>query len=413
MVSSDEINKGLRNKRIGKNNEMNCPSCGSENPPGSRFCKECGKALTTGAAVIPGRSPPVAGTSGSSVTDKSPSAGTGKPHINAVKPAGMPKPGARISKKPVDGPYPGTDPGKPPENRSFLGKIPGFRSRTPWKMFLGGALYFLVLIFVVLLVIGSLLPSYPTIEVAGSQVTLVNNNSSTNDGMMINATIKGNGNVTVLPVGVYSDGEYIGTFLMTNVTPNKEMWFRMNVAQDNDGVMTIKDSNGKVLRFYPGYNYTDTTFSTSPGSYKLIIGDTNASMTPKNMSDFLHPMVSDYNKTKGSQSDNITIQGTVVGDYTFTSSVPLGNKMTIILKLDDGKLSQGERVYTDSGETVTAWQYYEDIVIISWPDLKILGWHRFKGTAVPDSGYGYGGDIYGDPVYESNITDWINSLRRN
>lgn len=409
MVSSNEINQRLKNKRTGNNGGNNCPSCGSANPPGSRFCKECGTSLasgiTTGAVsmggadsknegpgVVPGNTGP--GTPPSSPRTAPSSRGTGGP---SDRPIGMPTPGGSR---------------KHPEKKSFMGKIPGFRSRTPWKMLLGGAVYLLVIIFVLLLVIGSVLPSYPTIEVAGSQVTLVNNNSSTNDGMMINATIKGNGNVTALPVGVYSGGEYIGTFVMTNITPNQEVWFRMNVDPDNDGVMIIKDSSGKELRFYPGYNNTDTTFSTSPGSYKLIIGDTNATMTPSNMSDFLHTMVSNYNQTKGSQSDNITIQGTVVGDYSYNSSLNLGNKMTIILKLDEGKLNQGQRVYSDSGETVNAWQYYEDVVIISWPDLKIMGWHRFKGTPVPDSGYGYGGDIYGDPVYESNITDWIDSLRK-
>jgi hypothetical protein len=381
MVSSDEINNKLKNKRTGSDDGIKCPTCGSENPPGSRFCKECGKALITGMSPGTERTPGIAD---------------------------------EISKNPERISTMGGASRKPPEDRSFMRKIPGFRSHTTWKMLLGGTVYFLVLIFVILLVIGSLLPSYPTIEVAGSQVTLVNNNSSNIDGMMINATLKGNGNVTVLPVGVYSGGEYIGTFLLTNITQNKEVWFRMNVDPDNNAVMTIKDSGGKEIRFYPGYKYTGTTFSTSPGSYKLIIGDSNASMTPKNMTDFLLPLVRDYNKTKGSQSDKITIHGTVVGDYSnANSTVLLGDDLVIILKLDEGKLNQGERVYSESGETVNAWQYYEDVVIISWPDLKILGWHRFKGTAVPDNGYGYGGDIYGDPVYEANITEWIKSLPRN
>jgi hypothetical protein len=41
-----------------------CPSCGTENPPGAKFCIECGTALGGGAAVAPqpGATPPVSPT---------------------------------------------------------------------------------------------------------------------------------------------------------------------------------------------------------------------------------------------------------------------------------------------------------------------------------------------------------------
>lgn len=362
MVSSDEINKKLKNKRKGAS-DVQCSVCGSENPPGSKFCKECGTELTNNkGSIITSRTD----TSAESIDDGS-------------------------------------------QNKSFIRKIPGFRSHTTWKMLLSGFIYFLVILFVVLFVIGSLLPSNPTVLVSGVPVTLVNNNSSSTDGLMINATIKSNGsNITVLPVGVYSGGNYIGSFLMTNVSKQDE-WFRINVNQNNTDVISIKTSKGEDLTFYPVNNLSNS-YSLSPGDYKLIIGDPDVNMTSTSLIDFLNPMITAYNKSKGSQSDTIKIQGQVVGDYSSITSFPANSNVTIILKMDDGEINQGERQYQKSGDVVTAWQYYEDVVVIYWPEMKIAGWHRIKGGAVAESGYGSGGDIYGDPVTNSNITDWINSL---
>ena len=378
MVSSDEINRKLKNKREGTSDGNQCPACGSENPPGSKFCKECGTTLTDAEGT---RSVTPAGSIGEGV-DKSSTGMIGDESL-------------------MD-----DESGKKP----FIRKIPGFRSHTTWKMFLSGFIYFLVILFIALLVIGSLLPSNPTILVSGVPVTLVNNNSSSTDGLMINATLKSNGsNITVLPVGVYSGGKYIGSFLMTNVS-NQDVWFRINVNQNDTDVMSIKTSKGDDLTFYPEDNNTTSSYSLSPGDYKLIIGDSNVNMTTSILDDFLNPMITAYNKSKGSQSDTIKIQGQAVGDYSSTGPFPVNSNVTIFLKMDEGTINQGERVYEKSGDVVTAWQYYEDVLVIYWPEMKIAGWHRIKGGAVPTTGYGSGGDIYGDPVYSSNVTDWINSL---
>ncbi len=356
MVSNDKINKKLKNRNNGTN-EIKCSSCGSKNPMGSIFCKECGTKLLKGQS-------PVDAAIGKSREDK-----TGE--------------------------------------NSFLRKIPGFRSHTPWKMILSSVLYLLVVIFVVLLCFSALTPSYPTIQISKAPVTLVNNSSSSTDGMMINVTMKSDSNINVLPVGVYSNDEYIGSFIMTNITPNQDLWFRFNVNDSDTSISSIDTSQGNLDFLSYGIS---SSYSLSPGDYKLVIGDENVNMSTSELDTMLEPIINDYNESKGSESDSIKIQGTVVGDYSSTSSFPTYSNVTIFLKLGGGQINQGEYVYTDTGEVVNAYQYYEDVVVIYWPEMKIAGWHRIMGTPVPDRTYGYGGDIYGDPVTTYNVTTWIDSL---
>lgn len=354
MVSKDEINKKLKNRT---SDTVKCPACGSANPTGSIFCKECGTKLTK-------------------------------------------------AQSPMD---PAIDKSKDDESgeKSFLRKIPGFRSNTPWKMVLSSVLYLLVVLFVVLMGISCLTPSIPTILVSEAPVTLVNNSSSSTDGMMINVTMKSKeSNINVLPVGVYSNDAYIGSFIMTNITPNPDLWFKFHI-KDSDSPINIDTSEGDLDFYSSG---TSSSYSLSPGDYKLIIGDANVNVSTSNLYTILDPMITDYNESKGSESDNIKIQGTAVGDYSLKNSFPVYSNVTIFLKLGGGEINQGEYVYPSTGEVVNAYQYYEDVVVIYWPEMKIAGWHRIMGTPVPDRTYGFGGDIYGDPVTTHNVTTWIDSL---
>jgi len=275
-------------------------------------------------------------------------------------------------------------------------------------MALSSFLYLLVILFIALMAISCLTPSIPTIQISDAPVTLVKNNSSSTDGMMINVTLKSkDSDINVLPVGVYSNDEYIGSFFMTNITPNQELWFRFHIKESDSPLSSVETSQGK-LNFYP--NGTISSYSLAPGDYKLIIGDENVNVSTSDLDTMLYPIISDYNESKGSESDSIKIQGTAVGDYSTTSSFPVYSNVTIFLKLGEGKINQGAYIYPSTGEIVNAWQYYEDVVVIYWPEMKIAGWHRIMGTAVPPSTYGFGGDIYGDQVTIHNVTTWIDSL---
>lgn len=46
MVSNDEIQQGLKNRREGVNSDkLSCPKCGTKNTLDSTYCMECGSSL--------------------------------------------------------------------------------------------------------------------------------------------------------------------------------------------------------------------------------------------------------------------------------------------------------------------------------------------------------------------------------
>lgn len=63
------------------------------------------------------------------------------------------------------------------------------------------------------------------------------------------------------------------------------------------------------------YDY-NRTYSKNHGDYKFMIGNSSTNINESTMTAILQPIIEDYNKTKGSQSDNIKIQCQVAGDYT-------------------------------------------------------------------------------------------------
>ncbi len=368
MVSSDEIRRTLKEKKEGINDDkLNCQNCGTENPPGSRYCLNCGTNIDKGKI--------------SPVEEKK--------TINQTKPS----------------------------DNSFLRKIPGFRSGTPWKMVSSSIVYIIALIIIITLISTVSVNHIPSFEVAGAPVSIVNNNSSTDNGnLLINATIRNTGsdNINVLPVEVYSQGNHIGNFFITNVTSNQNTGFKMNITNTNPNDFMIQNLNGNNINFYPeDSSNSSSSYSLNPGDYKFVIGDQKVNITSNEVTNILQPLINSYNQTKGSSSDTMKIQGEVTGDYSPSSlsapsTFPVNTNLTIFLKMGTGYTNQGQRQY-DNGDVVSAYQSYLDVMVIYWPEMKIVGWHRIMGPPVPDTGYAGGGDIYWDQVNDSTVEQWIAS----
>ena len=164
MVSSDEIRKKLDNKRKGiKTQEVFCPECGTKNPADSKFCLECG------ATLISEKKRPM-------VTEKS-----------RVPPEDKPK-------------FADTHP--------TLGKIPGFRSGTGWKMVVGSVGYLVIALIVVFAILFAVIntdvatsvnSAIYTDNVAGNQISQIS--SSTDKYLILDVSVKnkGSGKVTIDP----------------------------------------------------------------------------------------------------------------------------------------------------------------------------------------------------------------------
>lgn len=320
---------------------------------------------------------------------------------------------------------------------SFVRRIPGFRSGTVWKMVSSSIVYVFALIIILALASSAFASHTPSFEVAGAPISIVNNNSTTENGMMINATLRDTGsNISLLPVEVYSGGNRMGIFFLNNVTSDQDVWFKFNAT--NNSNINIQTSNGDTVFYQDMYgdqnnessdNNSDdsNSYSLNPGDYKFVIGNQSADINDNMLNGLLTPLINSYNNTKGAQTDNIKIQGQVKeikGPFTGDlldltifpdnnlneTAYPMNTNLTLIVPMDTGSINQGDRQYQDSGDIVSAYQNYLDVMVVYWPDMKVAGWHRIMGTAVPDNGYSGGGDIYGDNVNDSDVNSWINSL---
>ncbi len=369
MVSNGEIKKQLKNKRMGKLDDINCRKCGFRgNPVGSKFCQECGATLLLDV----------------------------KSNFKEVNK--------------IDSRYKG----------SFWRRIPGFRSHTIWKEVISSIIYLIIVLTIIALVSAGFSNSMPSFQVAtGAPITIIGNNTSTDNGMMINATLHDTGsNINVLPVEVYAQGNHIGNFFVTNVTSNQNTGFKLDII--NDSEITIQNLNYDNLNFYPDENSNNSSYSLNPGDYKFIIGNQNLNITSNVVNDILQSLVTSYNQTKNSSSDSIPIQGPVVGEYSSSEALsldsdnptnfPLNTNLTIVMPMDTGNTLQGQWTDQSTGMTVNGYQSYLDVVVIYWPEMKIAGWHRITGPPIPDTiDEGSDSDIYGDPVSDSSVEQWINS----
>lgn len=379
LVSSDDINKKLKNKREGNDSGgLKCSKCGTKNTSDSLYCLECGDRLKHTDFDVK----------------------SNENTRNAMD---------KIKTKSI--------------NNSFLRKIPGFRSDTPWKMVSISILYLFALIIIITLVSSAFVNNTPSFEVAaGAPITIVNNNSSTNDGnLVINTTMHNTGSntINVLPVEVYYHGNHIGEFYITNVTPDQNTGFKIRIyspGSDNDiNTIEVTDLNNSALIF--GYDNQTNTYSLSPGDYNFVIGNSNANISTNMIINILQPLI-DYYKSNNnsSSSDTIPIQGQVAGNYSpsgFTAPaiVPVNQNLTIVMPINSGTSSQGQWTGETSGNTITGYQDYQDVIVIYWPEMKIAGWHRIYGPTIPDNTVVAVGEtaIYGNPVNDSTIEQWIAS----
>jgi hypothetical protein len=397
MVSSDEINRKLKNKKDGiDSGGLKCSKCGTENTTDSIYCMECGGDLNV----------------------KNVSS-----HVSAPLSSKIQSKREKIDLRKTNDAQ--------NDFKSIMRKIPGFRSGTPWKMGLSSIGYILVLIILIAIGSTAFVNTTPSFEVAAdAPITIIANNSSTVNGMMINATIRDTGsNISVLPVEVYSAGTHIGDFFITNVTSGQNVWFNMNLTNESD--MIIDSSQNNSINLYPDKNSsssdnlsTYSSYSMNPGDYKFVIGDQNVNVTTNVLTNILKPIVITYNQSKSSSLDSIPIQGHVVGEYTparlsvpttindsygnIFQYFPLNTNLTIVMDLDSGYTNVGQWTDQSNGVTVNGYQSYLNVVVIYWPEMKIAGYHSFTGPSIPDTLNQYGnGDIYGDQVNDSTVTDWI------
>ena len=402
---------------------MRCPKCGTENPKWKDFCHKCGTKLARKAETSVKKEPNVVEPKREYKTpEKIPiQRHEPKPESNPEQP--------RPSRKPVRPPdYSSRSIDnlgflkKLPQKYPFLQKVPGFRSKTPWKMISSSVVFVIFFIVIISTVAGMFTNHVPIYQVADSSISVLGNESTTEDGYTkFRAQLLNNqsSSVTILPVQVYCKGEYVGDFFITNVDPNQKISLNMSIPDSSVGISSIQvRANGKSLDF----NYADINsnasyggeikYSSNPGDYKIVIGNQSAEICKSVINTLARKRIgSSYNKTRGAQTDSIPVKGKITGDYTsdISGNIPANTPVTIFLKLGDGYIVQQQIQYSDGGKVANAYRHYEDVVALSWPDLKIIGWHRFYGEAWGNSGTGGGGDVYGKHVNEQDIIKWINS----
>ncbi|MBM4240722.1 MAG: hypothetical protein FJ150_03535 [Euryarchaeota archaeon] len=167
------------------------------------------------------------------------------------------------------------------------------------------------------------------------------------------------------------------------------------------------------------YDESDSQLSSNPGDYRIVIGNQSAKITSSMIDDLIDPLINSYNQTKGSQSASIPIKGKIVsgsGIYYYDgiksagSEIPLYSKATILVKIGEGYIYDGKRVYVSSGEVVSAYRSYMDVAIFYWPEMKFAGWHRVLGEDIPLRGQAGGGDIYWKDVTTKDIEAWVSTL---
>jgi hypothetical protein len=148
-------------------------------------------------------------------------------------------------------------------------------------------------------------------------------------------------------------------------------------------------------------------------SYKVIVGDSKTNITSYAFAESLKSVIDSYNRSKGVDTNSVDVRGTPI-DAVYASSgtpyldtYPVDVNATIFLEMNSGSDYVGQWVYQSSGEVVSGYKPYVDVVVVYWPEMKVAGWHRLYGSSPDVETTGYGGDIQGDGP---DIEAWINSL---
>lgn len=228
LVSNEDIKKKLKDKGEGGDSDGTyCPECGAKNPSNSIYCQECGSSLT---------SPTV-----KKDTEKIP-----PKTYESVK------------------------------NNSVLGKIPGFRSGTGWKMILGSIGYILIIVLIVFGLLVALINTSVSTSVNSAIYTdniAGNNINSTDDDrfLVLDVSVKNDGKdkVTINPSdfiistsnGTTESQTFIGNTSIESVEINpgesKNMVIAFTVPDD------ITPKTLKYVSFWdPGSEGSNATIGT-------------------------------------------------------------------------------------------------------------------------------------------------------
>ncbi len=237
MVSSDEIGKKLENKRNGDSDELVCPKCGTGNKSDSTYCLECGGTLTS---------------------DK------------------------KVEETPIK------------NETSFLRKIPGFRSWTPWKMISSSIIYLIVLIMIITFAGGAA-------STIGTNNTTVSNNNVTYNNNNISFVYPSDWNLDNLTGDEKSNGEIVSVGTGTNV-------------------VTTTTTSNITNSTNTSTSETDNCFFVSRNSSTISADDMNTEINaivadPTN-NQYLHTISSATNVT----ANKITIDGVNASEITSISS---------------------------------------------------------------------------------------------
>lgn len=283
--------------------------------------------------------------------------------------------------------------------------------------------YLLIIAILAFAVLVSGCISQNTVKVVGDNIQVLNHTITNNDKSNLNSssgnptvsgTIKNNGSskLAYVPVIVNfynSKGEivYSGSDAVVDLGPGEEKSFQVEQYIDN----TLK-SSADVL----SDEENDKLNSRWPDHYEIIAGDPKSNVTSDFFYKVLQPIANAYNTSKGAESNNITIKGKAIHAsspsiyHTGTENkFSIDTQATIFMTIDDGKEQVGQWQIRSTGEIIPGYRLYTDVAAISWPDMKLVGWHRIYGSE-PKSTVEI--DSYDSSVFGSSpdIQEWIDSL---
>ncbi len=284
--------------------------------------------------------------------------------------------------------------------------------------------YLGILAILALVVIASGCTSSNAVNVIGTSLTVPSHSITNNDknnlsssvNPTVNGTIKNTGStkLSYVPVSVKfynSNGDlvYTGVDAVVNLAPGEEKSFG------------IEDYIGSSLK-WTSYEDMDNDDKNAldavwPDHYEITVGDPKTNVTPYFFAEVLQPVASSYNSSKGTDSGSIHVKGQTI-DATYASSYDTGKNIsldtnaTVFLVLNDGDQYVGRWVERGSGRIVSGYKPYVDVVAISWPEMKVIGWHRLYGSSPSAT---VTTDAYATAVYGNSpdISAWISSLSKS
>lgn len=182
------------------------------------------------------------------------------------------------------------------------------------------------------------------------------------------------------------------------------------IFYDSNGGSNTRD--GLVINMKTGEEKNITINSSYPSakSYKITVGDHTAFVNGEVIANAFEPVVRNYNSSRGPDTSIIPVIGAQINLCNFTQlmdSYHLDSNATIFIELGNGKQYVGKWVYRGTGQVVSGYKLYKDILVIYWPEMRVAGWHRVYGSAPPETATGEYTYITGD---DPDIDAWINSL---